>query len=277
MKMTIEFPKSLRNILPQGIYILAMVGFFLLFAILYEPRFLVQLLSTGDDFYTNRDMSAFNLAISCAIVSVSMLLLRLFFLLFKNSITTSIGKYSAWCVFEVLVTAAFLALYFVLIAKPTTQAGTYFMYWGICIKAYLCIVIFPYIIILLSFINHDLVMREPLQDDSRVRFYDNRHLLRFATTVSSILYIAAEENYIVVYYLENGIPKKTQIRSTMKSLEPMCETGNLVRVHRSYIVNPKHVKNIRKDPDGFFFADLDTETDTVPVSKRYQKSLDAIL
>lgn len=275
--MTREFPVQIRRFSAQFMIVAAVVAFYLIFALLYEPKALSDLLSTGQGFYRLGDMSAFNLAISTAIVLVSTCLLRGLFLAFKNKVSRSLASYSLWCFIEVVITASFLSLYFCLIDKVNPQSGTYFSYLIQSVRAYLCVSVFPYLIVTLLYMLQDARTSEPMEDNTRIRFYDNRHLLRFATTVSSVLYIEAEENYIVVHYLENGVPKKIQIRNTMKSLEPMCETGSFVRVHRSYIVNPKHVKQLRKDPEGFFFADLDVEGPEIPVSKRYQKSLDAIL
>lgn len=42
----------------------------------------------------------------------------------------------------------------------------------------------------------------------------------------------------------------------MRKLEPVAEHFHLIRCQRSYYVNPTHVKVLRKDKDGFIYADL---------------------
>lgn len=275
--MATAYPKTLKNIVTQGLHVIAMTGFFLLFILIYEPRLAMNLMNTGSGLYSINDMEAFNLAISCAIIFSSMLCLRIIMLLAQKHITTSLERYGVWCVLETIIIAALLALYFTLISRHEHSSGNYFHFLITSLKAYISIAVFPYTLMTMFFVYLDHTKNEPMEEDARIRFYDNRHLLRFATTVSSVLYIAAEENYIVVHYDDNGTPKTTQIRNTMKSQEPLCESGTFIRVHRSYIVNPKHVKQIRKDPEGFYFADIEKEGAAIPVSKRYLKSIDALL
>lgn len=277
--MATAYPSTLKSIVAHGLHVITMVAFFLLFALVYEPRLLSDLLHSGQGLYSIRDMEAFNLAISCAVIFVSMFTLRIIMLLINRHVTTTLERYAVWCVIESLITSALLALYFKLISGNGSDAGNYFYFLISCLKAYISVVVFPYVILTLFFLHMESrkAKNEPMEDDAKIRFYDNRHLLRFATTVSSIVYIAAEENYIIVHYVDNGVAKTATIRNTMKSQESICDSGTFIRVHRSYIVNPKHVKQLRKDPDGFYFADMDAEGAAIPVSKRYLKSIDALL
>lgn len=249
----------------------------MLFVLLYVPGHLCDLLRTGQGFYRTADQFAFNLSISCAIVFVTMSILRLLFLVFRKKLASSILIYSIWCLIEMVVTATFLAMYFSLMAGRDPSSGNFFWFLGNTVGAYLPMALIPYVLMTLIYMLSDSYSTQPLPDDSRIRFYDNRHLLKFATSVSSVLYIEAEENYVSIHYLDNGVTKRTQIRATMKSVEAMCETTGYVRVHRSYIVNPKHVSQLTKDPDGFFFAVIDSDSTQIPVSKKYQKSLESIV
>ena len=38
----------------------------------------------------------------------------------------------------------------------------------------------------------------------RMRFYDERHNLKIVLTPEAVYYITAEENYVNIYYVENG-------------------------------------------------------------------------
>ena len=92
-----------------------------------------------------------------------------------------------------------------------------------------------------------------------------------------MLYIESNENYIIVHYLENAIEKRFQIRTSMKNIEPLCEQAGFARAHRCYIVNPLHVKSIRKGVGGLNFADLGTGDDGIPISKKYYEGIAAML
>ena len=115
--------------------------------------------------------------------------------------------------------------------------------------------------------------------DDRIRFYDNRKNLKFAAMVSSIYYLSADENYVNIHYADdNGKMKAFVLRASMKGIEELCATHSLIRCHRSYIVNPEHVRILRKDSRGLLFADLDTpEPASVPVTKTYYDRLADII
>ena len=107
-----------------------------------------------------------------------------------------------------------------------------------------------------------------------MRFYDNRHNLKFVANPESLLYIAAEENYINIFYMENRKEKCYVLRNSMKSVEEICLENGMIRCHRSFYINPRHVDVLRKDKDGIMYAELDMkESRHVPVSKSYYKTL----
>ena len=48
--------------------------------------------------------------------------------------------------------------------------------------------------------------------------------------------------------------------------------------HRSYLINPVHVKVLRKDKEGVVYAELDApEVQHIPVTKRYYASVSSLL
>jgi hypothetical protein len=55
--------------------------------------------------------------------------------------------------------------------------------------------------------------------------------------------IVAEDNYVIVYTVENQNVKKWMIRATMNDVESLLNT-NFLRVHRSYIINIRYLENI---------------------------------
>ena len=111
-----------------------------------------------------------------------------------------------------------------------------------------------------------------------MRFYDDRHNLKIALTPDAILYITAEENYANMFYTENDKVRNYVLRSSMKALDELCQDNGLIRCHRSYYVNPLHVKVLRKDKDGIVYAELDaSDIMHIPVTKRYYDRLSEML
>ncbi len=93
----------------------------------------------------------------------------------------------------------------------------------------------------------------------------------------SILYIEAKDNYVIIYYLDNGKVKNYQLRNTMNAIAPLVEPYNIFRCQRSYYVNLSHINALRKDPNEMISAELDADNIVVPVSRKLYRELSAKL
>ena len=119
---------------------------------------------------------------------------------------------------------------------------------------------------------------EAAAEEDLVRFADNTGRLKLVVAHDVILYIEAQENYISIRYLENGKTKEYSLRQSMKGIEELMEKHGIIRCQRSYFVNPRHVKVLRRDKEGFIQADLDiSDTKPVPVSPKYYEDLSKLL
>ena len=118
----------------------------------------------------------------------------------------------------------------------------------------------------------------PEEQKTLVRFLDEYKKVRLVIDRQAILFIRADENYVIIHYLDHDENKKFVLRSSMRSLEPLAERHGLVRCHRSYFINPRHIKLVRKDSEGQILAELDTVGyDPIPVSRNYYQNLSAVL
>lgn len=252
-------------------YFITIPLFFLLFILLYSPFDSREFLSSG------RDLFAFNATILTAILLVFMVCSRLAFHLIWRKRTVSMVGYSFWCVGEAVAAAFFLALYLYLMNKGNMP---YFSVLGKCIVLSVLVSVFPYLIITLLMLlrsSPDVPVQEALpvtsEGSSIIRFTDSTQRLKLAIAASAVVYIEAEENYVRVHYLENGHLKEYALRNSMKTVEELVSRSGLIRSHRSYIVNPSHIKLVRKDKEGAIVADFDVEAPSVPVSKKYYDCL----
>ena len=140
--------------------------------------------------------------------------------------------------------------------------------------------ILPYSILALSVRIYDFNNCASNSDDQsrRMRFYDSSHNLKFVINPDSVLYIGAEENYIHIFYSDGSRIKSYVLRNSMKAVDELCLTNGLVRCHRSYYVNPTHIKVLRKDREGVVFAVLDVnDVKDIPVSRKYYNNLTDLL
>ena len=182
------------------------------------------------------------------------------------------------CLFEVVFSSGFTALYLWLVAH---KSEAYFMYFGYAFVYLAMAMIVPYIILYQHF---TILEKEEALDDAnhqssneKIRFYDERGNMKLIVAQSSVLYIQSDENYLRIYYLDEGKINTYLLRSSMKRIEDMCAKNGLIRCHRSYFVNKNRVEVLQKEKD-FTYAILDVQNAArIPVSKNYYDQIAAIL
>ncbi len=242
--------------------------FFFAFMLIYHPFNSMEFL--GGEWF------GVHLTISSCIIFLAMIIMRLLYYYLPLRLNYSL--YIAWCFSEVIFSSFFVALYVYLVRlKPVP----YFEIFAVSFQYLATALIFPYVILALSLRLHELITKAEWAasgTNNRMRFYDGRHNLKLVLTEESILYISAEENYVNIFYMENGKLRSYVLRSSMKSLDELCQDHGMIRCHRSYYVNPRHVTVLRKDKEGVVYAELDSkDAMRIPVTKRYYDRLSEIL
>lgn len=111
----------------------------------------------------------------------------------------------------------------------------------------------------------------PFSENTRnmIPFYDDKGVLKFSIKKENLLYLESAENYVNICYLNKGKVSKYLLRDTLKKIEESLSGTEIVRCHRSYIVNFEKVKVIRKDKDGLKLEFDDPYVTDIPVSKTY--------
>ena len=102
-----------------------------------------------------------------------------------------------------------------------------------------------------------------------IPFYDDKSVLKFSVKKENLLYLESDENYVNICYLNKGKVSRYLLRETLKKMEENFSSTEIIRCHRSYMVNFEKVKVIRKDKDGLKL-ELDTPSSIdIPVSRTY--------
>lgn len=265
-----DLPKVFLKFGQQVLHIFAVPSFTFLFIILYRPFNLTEYLSLRHGGF------AFNATIISVILLGVLLISRLVLWGVRNKIHFRKMNYVLWVLIENLVASLFIAMYISLMSGGEHK---YIDLIPIVIVELVAIVYVPYSIISLI-LDTDIVAKYAIRDDEpgKIRFYDEKHNLKFVTDVSSLLYVESQENYCVLYYAEGGKAKKFVLRNTMKSLEPYCENHGVLRCHRSYFVNTARIKVLRKEREGVNVAELDIpEVPGIPVTPRYYEKISSLL
>ncbi len=100
-------------------------------------------------------------------------------------------------------------------------------------------------------------------------FYDDKSVLKFSVTKNNLFFLESAENYVSICYLNKGRVSRFLLRNTLKKMEESLTGTNIIRCHRSYMVNFDRVKVIRRDKDGLMLELDDPQAADIPVSKTY--------
>jgi len=184
--------------------------------------------------------------------------------------------YLAWVFAEVLMMALFYVLFEnVFLDDPRPLYNCF----KITVQNTALILLLPYSVSWLYFSwkekkqkIDDLTNGKSTLDTSRnmIPFHDEKGMLRFSLKAENLLYLESADNYVTIYYLNKDKILHFLLRNTLKNMEELFK-GNpeIVRCHRSYIINFQKAKLLRKEKDGLLL-ELDTPVlVNIPVSKTY--------
>ncbi len=102
-------------------------------------------------------------------------------------------------------------------------------------------------------------------------FYDEKNELRLSVKRTNLLYLESADNYVCIWYLNKGSLTKFMLRNSLKGLEESLVDTNILRCHRSFMVNFDQVKVVRREKEGVFLElDMDHVPD-IPISKTYSE------
>lgn len=257
-----------RRFVPQLLYVVVLPVFFIAFMLIYRPFNIIGLL--GNEWF------GVHITIISCIILLSVIITRTLYYYLPLKLTYTL--YATWCLAEIIFMSFFAALYvWLVLHKPMP----YFDAFRITFRYISLTLVLPYVIMSLALRIHEYNLKSEISNDNilqRMRFYDEKHNLKIVLEASSVLYIEADVNYVHIFYLQNDRVRSYVLRSSMKAIEELCQDNGLVRCQRSFYVNPKHIKVLRKEKEGVIYAELDAlDTRHIPVTKRYYDKLAEML
>ena len=191
-------------------------------------------------------------------------------------------RYIVWIVLEIIVVAVIAAVCFFCIRVERD----FMMALLKCLTYSVLLIVPPYIatVIYLSLqdkktqlkeIEQDLdsVITQKAAEKSIISFYDERGELQLSLAKENFLYIESSDNYVAIWYLKNNLPRKQMMRMTLQRMAAQLQGTNVMRCHRSYLVNMEQVKVLRRDKEGFFIEMGINGVPDLPVSKTYSEEI----
>lgn len=104
-------------------------------------------------------------------------------------------------------------------------------------------------------------------------FYDEKNELRLSIKGTNLLYLESADNYVCIWYLNKGALTKFMLRNTLKTIEEKLEYTNVLRCHRSFMVNFDQAKVIRREKDGAYIDFGIEGVPDIPISRTYSEKV----
>jgi|WetSurSiteA1Bulk_404760.scaffolds.fasta_scaffold06252_2 DNA-binding LytR/AlgR family response regulator len=87
--------------------------------------------------------------------------------------------------------------------------------------------------------------------------------------ISDILMIRSADNYVAIYFRENGVARKKLIRNTLKNIEQLLRSyGQFIRCHRTCIINVEYIDKLHLKISASYVI-LKELNEHIPVSRQY--------
>lgn len=192
--------------------------------------------------------------------------------------TISVGSYSIWILLEIFFMSLFYTIY-TLVLNPERDYMDVFESSTINTSL---VLLLPYSVLHFYFSYKDKERRLQLLEEHQAEtvarqsvfsFYDEKQELRLSVKRSELLYVESADNYVCIWYLSKGQLTKFLLRNSLKAMEENFTDTNVLRCHRSYMVNFDQVKVIRREKEGIFLELGIERVPDIPISKTYSEKV----
>ena len=219
---------------------------------------------------------------SSLIILIGMLVVvvsRFIMIRFAKKHTITYLHYGFWVLAEILAMSLFYSLFTKFIPEEGMSRDFMEIFHKSTVNTSL-VLLLPYSILWLYFSWRDknsllqkMSVEEPsngVQRKNSIAFPDEKGELRITIMLENLLYIDSSDNYVTIHYMNKSKLSHFLIRNTLKWMdENLTNDSQLVRCHRSYIVNLDKVKVIRKNKGGIIMELDIVNTPDIPVSTTF--------
>jgi hypothetical protein len=123
----------------------------------------------------------------------------------------------------------------------------------------------------------DQLNKGKIDPDTLISFKENSDKTKLSLRLGDLLYVESNDNYVIIFYSNGNKVEKRILRNTIKQLEQELIPYEIIRCHRSYLVNPININRKEKTSKGLNLFFREFEELVVPVSKSYTSELEKIL
>ncbi len=273
-----EIPKFILNKRYLVGSVLFILSFSILFMAIYAPF-------SNTAWFSIDSMDKFGMTLAFYIVALSILFIsKLIMSSMQDRIRFSYTKYALWIMGEVVAISLFYT-YFTWIFVGTLDKPVFI----IASKAFACvllILLLPYTILTLyaaykskteelEMLQYELDLSNESTNiyPSLVHLHDYNGTLKLTINSDSLYYMESQDNYIKIFYENNGKLCSYMLRSRTKTIEENLAETSMVRCQRSYLVNVMKINHIKKGGKVRYIVLSHDDIKPIPVSKNYFKNL----
>ena len=192
--------------------------------------------------------------------------------------TISYWDYILWVAAEIF----FMSLFYTLYSYLMDDTRNFWEIYRSSVRNTSLILLLPYFISLLFFSMQEKSRQLKALEESKLpgegtlshkgeilSFTDDKGDLKLSIKKESLLFLESADNYVSVWYMSKSGVSKYLLRNTLKEMEDRFANTNIIRCHRSFMVNLDQVKIAKRTKDGIML-DLGVERiPDIPVSKSY--------
>ena len=273
-----EIPKFLldkRYLLGSVLFVLT---FSFMFMAIYSPFSMTAWFSITDTDKIGTTVSFYMVALSIMIIS------KLLMSQVQSKVNFTPYKYILWVLAEIIIISIFYT-HFTFVFVPSIDESPV----NLLLKAFGCILLIiaiPYTILTLyaaykskteelEMLQYKLALNgEPsVMYPSLVNLYDYNGTLKLTINSESLYYMESQDNYVKIFYENQGKLLSYMLRSRTKTIEENLAETSMVRCHRSYMVNVMKINHITKGGKARYIVLSNNDIKPIPVSKSYFKNL----
>ena len=273
-----EIPKFLldrRYLLGSVVFILA---FSILFMRIYTPFSMTAWFSFKNAEHSGMTVAFYLVAVAFLFIS------KLAISALQHRRNLTLIQYVLWVIAEIVIISLFYTYFTYVFITPMDDNV-----WNILFKAFGCILlimVIPYTIITLyaayqskneelQMLQYEMALaKEPsVAYPSLINLYDYNGILKLTINSDSLYYMESQDNYVKIYYENQGKMQSYMLRCRTKTIEESLADTSMVRCHRSYMVNVVNINHIRKGGKSRYIVLNNNDIKPIPVSKSYFKNL----
>ena len=192
----------------------------------------------------------------------------------------SYQTYIIWVACEIVIMTLIYTIVSVItsdVEDPTS------IFYNTLIKTILILLI-PYVMTYVYLIWQERVrelktIRKRLEEDENIlqkayiQIFDEKGKMQLSVHREHLLVIESADNYVCVWYMNGDAIRKMMVRTTLKQVAEQLAESNILRCHRSYIINLDRVRVLRREKEGIFVEFGIEGLPDIPISKTYAENI----